>query len=163
MKPDSLSPAARLVELLSDRGWTVTFAESCTAGLAAATLVDVPGASRVFRESYVTYANGSKETLLGVSRESVERLGVVSEEVAGQMALGAARKSGAEAAVGISGIAGPDGGTPEKPVGTVCFGFCVRGRVTTQTVRFGPLGRRAVREASVAHAFSRLSELIRQS
>ncbi len=150
--------AARVVEKLAEKGWTLTFAESCTGGLAASVLVDVPGASRVFRESYVTYAYGSKERLLGVSHEAVERFGVVSEAVAGQMALGAAKKADAEIAVGISGIAGPGGGTPEKPVGTVCFGFYLNGKLTTETVRFGSLGRRAVREATVAHAFSRLAE-----
>lgn len=152
--------AAELVEKLAEKGWRVSFAESCTGGMCAARLTDVPGASRVFDESYVTYAYGSKEALLGVSHEDVVRCGVVSETVAGQMARGAAEKSGSRIAAGISGIAGPGGGTPEKPVGTVCFGFYIDGKLFTETVRFPAPSRRAVREATVAHVFRRLNELI---
>ena len=154
-----LPEAEKLVEILIRQGRTVTFAESCTAGLCAAALVDVPNASRVFNESYVTYAYGSKEKLLGVSHESVEKFGVVSEQVAGEMAKGAAEKSGSELAAGISGIAGPGGGTPEKPVGTVCFGFFVNGSLFVCTRHFGAIGRREVREATVRFALQELCRL----
>ena len=139
---------------------TITFAESCTGGLAAARLISLPSASSVFSESFVTYANEAKIVRLGVSADSIARFGVVSEEVAGQMATGAAKAAGADAAVGISGIAGPDGGTEKKPVGTVCFGFFVNGTVTTATKHFGNIGRNAVRDRSVDFVFETLAEIL---
>ncbi len=154
-----MTTAEQLCERLSARGWHITFAESCTGGLAAATLVGVSGASSVFDGSFVTYANHVKEELLGVKPASIAACGVVSETVAGEMAEGAARAMGCEVAVGISGIAGPLGGTPNKPVGTVCFGFSVAGRVVTETMHFSG-DRTAVREAAVAHALARTCEII---
>jgi len=139
---------------------TVTFAESCTGGLAAARLVSLPSASSVFSESFVTYANEAKTSRLGVLPDTIARFGVVSEEVAGQMAAGAAKAAGADAAVGISGIAGPDGGSDQKPVGTVCFGFFVNGEIKTFTKHFGAIGRNAVRERSVDFVFETLSSLL---
>ncbi len=137
----------------------ITFAESCTGGLAAAALVGVSGSSAVFDGSFVTYANRAKEKLLGVHADSIEAYGVVSEEVAGEMAAGAARVMASEIGVGISGIAGPDGGTPKKPVGMVCFGFYVCGAITTET-RYFDGDRLAVRTAAAEHALTRVRELI---
>lgn len=154
------APARRVLDLLKSQGKTVTFAESCTGGLAAAKLVSLPSASAVFAESFVTYANEAKIRRLGVSPESISRFGVVSEEVAGQMASGAAKTAKADVAVGISGIAGPEGGTAQKPVGTVCFGFFVNGAVTTATQHFGNIGRNEVREKSVDFVFETLSDLL---
>lgn len=150
--------AARLVESLSRRGWHITFAESCTAGLAAARLVDVPSASAVFDGSFVTYANEAKIKYLGVRAETIARVGVVSEEVALEMARGAADSYGAEIGVGISGIAGPSGGTTAKPVGTVCFGFAVGDETLSATCRFGGIGRENVRRASVDFVYRTLAE-----
>lgn len=150
--------AALLVESLSKRGWHITFAESCTAGLAAARLVDVPAASAVFDGSFVTYANEAKIKYLGVRAETIARVGVVSEEVALEMARGAADAYGAEIGVGISGIAGPSGGTAAKPVGTVCFGFAVGDETLSATCRFGDIGRENVRRASVDFVYRTLAE-----
>ena len=150
----------RLVELLIRQGLRITFAESCTAGKAAARLVNVADASRVFDAAFVTYANEAKVRLLGVGPDTIAAHGVVSEPVALEMARGAAQQAGAQVGVGISGIAGPGGGTAQKPVGTVCFGFVLRGREHSATVQFGDLGRNAVRDAAVEYVYDTLlSEL----
>ena len=151
--------ARRLLAALGARGWHISFAESCTGGLAAATLVSVSGSSAVLDGAFVTYANSAKETLVGVSAQALAAHGAVSQEVAGQMALGCAKAMGAEVGVGISGIAGPTGGTPEKPVGTVCFGCYVNGICHTVTHRFRG-GRQAVRRKSVRYAYETLLCLI---
>ncbi len=152
--------ARPVVGELIRRGFHISFAESCTGGWCAAELVGVADASRVFNESYVTYANESKISLLGVSEKTVSKYGVVSSNVAGEMAKGVALSSGAEIGVGISGIAGPAGGSPEKPVGTVSFGFYIEGKVHTFTEHFGAGGRNKVRRLSVAYVYKRLAELL---
>ncbi len=152
--------AQKLVEELARRGWTISFAESCTGGLAAAALVDVSGASDVFESSFVTYSNEAKMRQLGVTAESLEKWGAVSEAVAMEMASGAAKMGRARVGVGITGIAGPTGGTAEKPVGMVCFGFDVDGKTCTATRQFGDLGRTAVRHLSVEYAFQTLLLLL---
>lgn len=152
--------AALIVDILTSRGWTISFAESCTAGLAAAHLVDIPSASNVFNSSFVTYSNEAKEKYLGVSAETIAEKGVVSEEVAVQMAVGTARANGAQVGVGITGIAGPTGGTETKPVGMVCFGFTIDGRTMSATKQFGEIGRDAVRIASVEYVYSFLSTML---
>lgn len=152
--------AARVVAELIRRGWHITFAESCTGGLAAARLVDVPDASRVLDRAFVTYANDAKHELLGVRTETLDTYGAVSEQTAREMAAGAARAAGAEVGIGITGIAGPGGGSDEKPVGTVCFGFSVGGKISSCTVPHGALGRAEVRRASVDFVFSELCRLL---
>ena len=146
----------KLVDILIRLGYHITFAESCTAGLAAAKLVNVPDASKVLDVSFVTYANEAKVKYVGVSEKSIEQFGVVSEQVAGEMALGAANAMGSEVGVGISGIAGPTGGTEDKPVGMVCFGISINGNVKTYTKYFGDIGRNQVRKASVEYIFTTL-------
>lgn len=153
--------AEQLVSILIEKDLRITFAESCTGGMAAATLVDVPDASKVFDGSFVTYANVLKMELLDVWGETIAENGVVSEPVAIQMAVGAAQRTGAQVAVGISGIAGPGGGTPEKPVGTVCFGFLVGEELFSATCRFGALGRQEVRKAAVQFAYETLIEKLK--
>src|SRR5207253_8703595 len=106
-----------------ERRLTVALAESCTGGLVAHRLTNVPGSSAYVRGALVAYANSAKQDLLGVRRETLAAHGAVSEETAGEMAAGARRAFGASIGVSTTGIAGPDGGTPEKPVGTVCFGL----------------------------------------
>ena len=150
----------KVLSYLLTRRWQITFAESCTGGMLCASLVDLPSASGVLSESYVTYANESKMRLVGVSGETLEKHGAVSEDVAAEMAKGAALRAGAQVAVAVSGIAGPTGGTKEKPIGTVCFGFFLDGRVQTATQHFGNLGRCEVRRASVEFAWKTLAELL---
>lgn len=153
---------AKVVSLLKEKGYTVSFAESCTGGAAAARLVSIPDASYVLNASLVTYANEAKIKYLGVSPETIEKYGVVSEEVALEMAEGVARENSAEIGVSVSGIAGPSGATDKKPVGMVCFGFSMLGEVHTFTKYFGTLGRNKVREASVDFIYDRLFELLNE-
>ncbi len=154
-------PLERLViDRLRSQGWTISFAESCTGGLAVARMVSVPDASAVLNASVVTYANEAKIALLGVSRDKIAERGVVSEEVAAEMAAGVARLNASEVGVGISGIAGPGGGTATKPVGMVCFGFYIGGEVYAFTEQFGNIGRNNVREASVDFVYEKLMALL---
>ena len=125
-----------VVELLARRHLTVTTAESCTGGLIAGTIVNAAGASDVLNEGYVTYSNEAKERLVHVSHETLERYGAVSARTAREMAEGAARAAGADAALSATGIAGPGGGTEEKPVGLVYIGCCLNGRTVVKECRF---------------------------
>ncbi len=138
-------PAFAIAEALLAAGRTVATAESCTGGLVAELLTRVPGVSASFLGGWVTYSNAMKVQQLGVPEELLARHGAVSEEVAAAMARGAAERAGADLAVATTGVAGPDGGTEAKPVGTVCFGLWDRGRSTTATRRFPPVDRESVR------------------
>lgn len=149
-----------VVQQLIEKGYHISFAESCTGGLAAATLVGVADASKVLDVSFVTYANEAKMKYLGVSEDVISQYGVVSEAVANEMAEGVAGQAGSEVGVGITGIAGPTGATSTKPVGMVCFGFCVAGKTTTVTKQFGDIGRNEVRRKSVDFVFDELSRLL---
>ena len=153
-----MSKEEKLVAVLMKKGYHIAFAESCTGGMAAARLINVASASSVINESIVTYANEAKIKYLHVEAELIEAHGVVSEEVAGAMAKGMAAAAGSEVGVGISGIAGPSGATPGKPVGMVCFGFSVNGNVWTRTKQFGELGRNNVRQAAVEFVYDELLE-----
>ncbi len=135
------------------RGVMVAVAESCTGGLLAGAITDVPGASDVLERGVVTYTNAAKTELLGVPPALIEAHGAVSEEVAIAMAAGALERSHAALALSVTGIAGP-GGSAVKPEGRVCFGVAVAGETWAETVEFGALGRSAVRAASVDHALS---------
>ena len=154
------SPEEKLVKLLKSKGYHISFAESCTGGLVSASLVSVNDASSVFCESVVTYSSESKIKRLGVKKEIIDFLGVVSEDVAGAMASGVCALTGAEVGVGVTGIAGPTGGTPEKPVGMVCFGFSINGKVITKTVNFEDVGRNNVRESASTYVFKTLTYLL---
>lgn len=138
-----------LVELLIQKNYKISCAESCTGGMLASTIVDVPAASQVIDMSFVTYANEAKIQLVDVLESTIETYGVVSEAVAREMALGCAKKANAQIGVGISGIAGPTGATPTKPIGMVCFGFYIQGELYSVTKYFGNVGRMDVRLASV--------------
>ncbi|MDE7328091.1 MAG: CinA family protein [Lachnospiraceae bacterium] len=152
--------AKKTVQLLIEKGFHISFAESCTGGLCMARLVEVPDASRVLDAGVVTYADAAKVKYLNVLPKTIGQFGVVSEEVAGQMAKGVAQANGAQVGVGVTGIAGPSGGTERKPVGMVCFGFYVDGALTTYTMQFGEIGRNAVREASVEFVYRTLEGLL---
>ena len=125
-----------VVELLAERHYTVTTAESCTGGLIAGTIVNAAGASEVLNEGYITYSNEAKERLVGVSHETLENYGAVSEQTAREMAEGAARAAGSDAALSATGIAGPGGGTEEKPVGLVYIGCTLNGKTEVKECRF---------------------------
>lgn len=148
--------AASIVSKARDRGLTVATAESCTGGMVAAAITDVAGSSAVFETGLVTYSNEAKARLLGVPAELLERHGAVSNEVAVAMAEGARRAAGADLAVSITGIAGPGGGSKEKPVGLVHFACASRLGTVHAEHRFGELGRATVRLASAATALGML-------
>jgi PncC family amidohydrolase len=118
-----MKPENRLKEIFSHKGLTIATAESCTGGLVAGRITDVPGSSAVLLGGIVSYSNEAKERLLGVSHDALLQQGAVSEEVACQMARGARERLGADVAVSVTGIAGPDGGTPEKPLGLTWIGL----------------------------------------
>jgi len=150
----------KTVALLIEKGWHIAFAESCTAGLCSATLVNVADASKVLDVSFTTYANEAKMQYVGVKAQTIEANGVVSEAVAEEMAKGVAKAAGSEVGVGVSGIAGPGGGTETKPVGMVCFGFYVNGQCETFTRQFGNIGRNNVRAASAEFVFRTLNKML---
>ena len=151
---------AEVVDKLIKKNWHISFAESCTGGKCCGALVDEPGASAVLDVSFITYANEAKIKYLGVSPNAIEEFGVVSEPVAAQMACGSAENAKSQVAVGITGVAGPSGGTVAKPVGMVCFGFFINGSVHTFTRQFGNIGRNQVRAESVCFVFEKLCELL---
>ncbi len=150
-----------LLEVLIDKKLTITAAESCTGGLICSAIVDMPGASGIFHEGFVTYSNEAKEELLGVSAETIFNYGVVSEQTAKEMAQGAARNADADVALSSTGVAGPDGGTKEHPVGEVYLGCYCKGR--TKAVRMlGEGDRSAIRNQAVERAFTLLQEMLRE-
>ncbi len=149
-----------LVDKLIERDYRISFAESCTGGLCCGTLVNVTNASKVLDVSFVTYANEAKMEFLGVRADTILSNGVVSEEVAREMAQGVAKVAKSQVGVGVTGVAGPGGGTEKKPVGMVCFGFCINGETVTYTKQFGEIGRNQVRKSSVEFVFGKLIELL---
>ena len=149
----------RLATVLQARGAMLATAESCTGGLIAAACTDLSGSSNWFERGFVTYSNEAKTELLGVAPDLIAQHGAVSEVVARAMAFGAIRHSRARVSVAVTGVAGPTGGSAEKPVGTVWFGFQVDGQLTSETRRF-PGDRAGVRAATVEHALRRLLELL---
>ncbi len=148
----SVTTLATLAEQLTQRGWMLATAESCTGGWIAKCCTDVAGSSAWFDRGFITYSNAAKQDMLGVRAETLAQYGAVSEAVVAEMATGALRHSQAHIAVAVSGIAGPSGGSPEKPVGTVCFAWAMRnGEVLTKTCQFAG-DREAVRWQSVVFA-----------
>lgn len=155
-----IEKAEQLVNKLIEKGYHISCAESCTGGKVTAAIVDIADASKVLNASIVTYSNGAKMHYLNVAASTLEQYGAVSEETAYEMAKGIANANQAEVGVGITGTAGPGGGTIEKPVGMVCFGFSINGKVTTATKQFGEIGRNEVRDASVEYVLDTLLELL---
>ena len=143
------------------RGLTIATAESCTGGWAAQAITHTAGSSAWFERGFVTYANTAKIEMLGVLPATIEKHGAVSLETASEMALGALRNSNALISLAITGIAGPTGGSPDKPVGTVCFGWCVRGEAPSCERRLFAGDREAIRRQSVVHALAGLIERAR--
>lgn len=148
-----------VAELLDQKQLHVTTAESCTGGLIAGTLVNVPGISAWFEEGYVTYSNAAKEKLLGVSHQTLEAYGAVSKQTAEEMAVGAAKAAEADAAIAATGIAGPDGGSEEKPVGLVYLGCFCKGETRVEKHIFTG-DRTQVRARSVQAALTLLKTML---
>jgi nicotinamide-nucleotide amidase len=153
----------RAEDVLADaraKGIKIVTAESCTGGLVAGLLTEIPGSSDVVERGFVTYSNQAKEDLLGVPHETLEVHGAVSAETARAMALGALSHAHADLAVAVTGIAGPGGGSADKPVGLVHFAAARGDRVIQRECRFGDIGRSEVRMASVAVALEMLEQMI---
>ncbi|MEE0945173.1 MAG: CinA family protein [Clostridia bacterium] len=151
--------AARTVSLLIEKNLKISAAESCTGGLFTKMITDVAGSSAVLDASVVAYANAAKIKFLGVSERNISEHGVVSEIVASEMAIGATKLMGADVGVGITGIAGPDGGSAEKPVGLVWTAVCYKGKVYPAKLQFSG-DRDTVREKTCEAVFNNIIELI---
>ena len=162
----------QLAEVLQQHGWMMAAAESCTGGMIASNCTDLAGSSHWFERGFVTYSNDAKHDMLGVSSALITEHGAVSEAVAQAMALGAMRHSRAQVTVAVTGVAGPTGGTPDKPVGTVWFAWATPSDagptlgaetawVKTEVMHFSG-DRAAVREATTQHAIKTLLDLLQQ-
>ena len=150
-----------ILQLATQAKQKIAVAESCTGGMLAAALTDLPGSSATFERGFVTYSNTAKTELLGVSADTLARHGAVSEPVAKEMARGALERSDGVIALSITGIAGP-GGSDHKPEGRVCFGLAISGgAVTSETIEFGARGREAVRIAARDHAMGLLMRALK--
>jgi nicotinamide-nucleotide amidase len=156
-----LAEARAVLDLCRAKGLKLATAESCTGGLVAALLTEIAGSSDVVERGFVTYSNEAKQELLGVAAATLAAHGAVSEETATEMAEGALRASRADIAVSITGVAGPGGGSAEKPVGLVHFACATRQATMATERRFGDLGRGPVRLAAVAQALAMLAEAAR--
>ncbi len=156
-----MSLVAEILEVAKEKGLMIACAESCTGGLVAVALTDIPGSSAVMERGFVTYTNAAKVEMLGVAEDTLAAVGAVSEEVAAEMARGALARSHADIAVSITGIAGP-GGSEHKPEGRVCFGVASADGIVTETQEFGARGRDAVRIAARDHALSLLHQTVQK-
>ena len=156
LPPEVLHP---LADALRQRGWMMATAESCTGGMIAAACTDLPGSSQWFERGFVSYSNAAKTELLGVPAALIAQHGAVSEPVARAMAEGAVAHAHAQVSVAVTGVAGPTGGSADKPVGMVWFGWCVAGQTHSQVQHFAG-DRAAVRAATVRHALARLQALL---
>ncbi|MFT5139917.1 MAG: nicotinamide-nucleotide amidase [Lysobacterales bacterium] len=157
-----LNTTHKVADALVSRGWSLATAESCTGGWIAKCCTDPAGSSRWFDRAYVSYSYEAKEEQLGVIRPDLEAHGAVSEEIAAQMALLARQRSGVEMTLSATGIAGPDGGLPNKPVGLVCFAWSMRGGVLrTDSVVFKG-DRNEVRHQTVLHALEGILKTLEQ-
>ncbi len=154
------SPEDELIHLLREGGETISTAESCTGGLIGKRITDIPGSSDVYTGTITAYSNSIKTDFLGVNPAIIEKFGAVSEEVAGEMARGAAEMMGTSTAVSTTGVAGPGGGSVNKPVGTVCFGFYLNGEVITKTLNLGG-NRDRVRNFSAIYAVNFLRKKLK--
>src|ERR1044071_6299437 len=157
---DIVEAGKRLLDICKRKNLLIATAESCTAGLVSGTLTEIPGVSSILDRGYVTYSNEAKHEMLGVPRDVLDRHGAVSRETAEAMMRGVLGHSRVHLAVSITGIAGPDGGTKEKPVGLVHFATASRaGKLLHVEKRYGDIGRADVRKQSVLQAFRMLHDL----
>jgi nicotinamide-nucleotide amidase len=161
LPPDSVQLAEQVIAAYRDRGWMIATAESCTGGLIAGALTEIAGSSAVVDRGFITYSNQAKMDLLGVMPATLDAYGAVSCETALQMVKGALWRSAADCAVAVTGIAGPGGGSSEKPVGLVHLAALSRGgRMIHREMRYGDLGRDRVRLATIHTALELLLELV---
>lgn len=159
--PQILTLAEKVLDAARARGQMIATAESCTGGLIAGALTEIAGSSDVVDRGFITYSNEAKNQMLDVSSESLARFGAVSEAVAKEMAYGAIVASRADVSVSVTGIAGPGGGSAEKPVGLVCFGLCQIGESpTAKSIEFGDVGRTNIRRQTVQTALKMLLEAL---
>ena len=161
----TLDISKEVAKLLIARGWTLALAESCTGGLVCAALTDLAGSSDWFERGYITYSNQAKTECLDVAAETIKSFGAVSEQVAKAMSEGAQKNAGVNISVSITGIAGPAGGSIQKPVGTVCFGWTIQKEnlaaiTICKTMQFSG-DRQAVREQARDYALSELIKLLK--
>ena len=161
----TLNISKEVAKLLIARGWTLALAESCTGGLVSAALTNLAGSSDWFERGYITYSNQAKTECLDVAAETIESFGAVSEQVAKAMSEGAQKNAGVNVSVSITGIAGPAGGSIEKPVGTVCFGWTITKEnlvaiTICKTMQFSG-DRQAVREQARDYTLSELIKLLK--
>ncbi len=162
--PDILEQAAAILELCRARRLTLATAESCTGGLIAACFTEIAGASDVFERGLVTYSNRAKEELLGVNPQTLASFGAVSKETALEMALGARAKAGTDVAIAVTGIAGPGGGSDQKPVGLVHVAVASsKSQPLHRECRFGEIGRGEIRMLTLRQALHLTQEVLRQS
>lgn len=150
--------SARLGQALKERGLMLAMAESCTGGMVAEAITSIPGSSAWFDRGFVTYSNAAKIDMLDVSAKTLEEFGAVSEQTAAEMAIGALKNSAAQIAGSITGIAGPDGGTPAKPVGTVCFAWASHSTQTSTCTRRFEGDRKSVRQQAAIFMLAGLIE-----
>ena len=161
MDDDIQRLAERLLENARARGFKLATAESCTGGLIAGALTDIAGSSNVVDRGFVTYSNEAKQQMLGVSFATIEKFGAVSEPTAKEMAYGALANSLADITVSVTGIAGPGGGSDDKPVGLVWFGIAEQGMPPrAEKMLFGDIGRSAVRQKTIEHALNMMLEAL---
>jgi len=162
---NSINHAKELAQLLTAKSWKLALAESCTGGLVCATLTELSGSSAWFERGYITYSNQAKTECLGVPAELIESHGAVSEPVAKAMAQGAQINAGVDLAIAITGVAGPTGGSKDKPVGTVCFGWVIRNvagtNITTCETKLFDGDRQAIRQQATDHALAGLIQLLK--
>lgn len=154
---------SQLAQLLGNKlfaaGWQISCAESCTGGGIGYAITSISGSSAWFKQGFITYSNEAKQDLLGVSEYTLTQHGAVSAATVEEMAAGAAKQANAEVAIAVSGIAGPDGGTPDKPVGTVCFGFFIKGQKSSQKQQING-DRQTVRIKAIEFALSQTLQLL---
>lgn len=148
----------QIVKKLLEKNYTITTAESCTGGLLAGRILNVPGSSAVYNEGYITYSNEAKEKLLSVSHETLTQFGAVSRQTAEEMARGAANAANADVGLSTTGIAGPGGGTAEKPVGLIYIGCCIDGKIHVKECRFS-----GTREENRVHAVEAALQLLEKN
>ena len=160
MKKDIYDLAKEVFDLASINKELIASAESCTGGMLSSAITEIPGSSAIFECGFVTYSNNSKVKLLSVNENTLNYHGAVSEEVAGEMAIGALNNSQASLAISITGIAGP-GGSIKKPEGMVCFSIAIKNEIKlTETKNWGPLGRNRIRQTATLHGLQLLSRTL---